>query len=163
MIYETHHWKNICDIVRNIALNHIFPYIESNNNRSKNISELFELQSAKYFTSIGIPTKSCTNDKQPDLVFLSTGEPCEIKVTSSWKNRKWMGGEYSKRNSEYILISWRYIEPVTTLFGEQPESLEFSVINTYLTQDDWEPCGKNFSGTKVTEKSLSGKKIKILV
>jgi hypothetical protein len=74
-----------------------------------------------------------------------------------------MGGEYSKRNSEYVLIAWNYTESRNTIEGIVPEVLEFSVINTYLTQDEWISCGTNFSGTKVTEKSLSEKKFKILV
>jgi hypothetical protein len=163
IVFLPEHWKNICNNVRDISLNHFFPYIKDKSVRSKLISNLFETQSAEYFNSIGIPTKSCNNDKEPDIIFTETNESCEIKVTSSWKNKAWMGGEYSKRNSEYILIAWNYTESQNTLFGVSPELLEFSVINTYLTQDEWISCGTNFSGTKVTEKSLFGKKIKILV
>jgi hypothetical protein len=162
-IFVPEHWQNICSKVRDISLNHFFPYIKDKSVRSKLISNLFETQSALYYNSIGIPTRSCNNDKEPDLIFTEANESCEIKVTSSWKNKAWMGGEYSKRNSEYILIAWNYTESHNTIEGIVPESLEFSVINTYLIQDEWVSCGTNFSGTKVTMKSLSGKKINILV
>ena len=162
-IFLPEHWVNICNKVENIALEHFFPFIKDKSVRSKLISNLFETQSAEYFNSIGIKTKPCTNDKEPDLLFVDTNESCEIKVTSSEKNKSWMGGEYSKRNSEYILISWVYRESHGSLYGVEPESLRFSVINTYITQDEWVSCGKNFSGTKITEKDLLSKKINILV
>jgi hypothetical protein len=156
------HWSNICNIIRPIALNHIFPYIKSKRVRSGVLSELFETQSAQYFNSIGISTKSCDNDSEPDLLFTEMEESCEIKVTSSSK-REWMGGKYSKRSSEYILVSWEYKETFDTLFGTEPESLKFSVINVFIDQSEWDTLGDNYYATKITSKMLDNKEIKVLV
>jgi hypothetical protein len=161
-ILTSMHWKNICDLVRPIVLEHIFPYITSKRVRSGVISELFETQSALYYNSIGITTLSCKNDTEPDLYFSDIEQPCEIKVTSSSK-REWMGNHISKKSSEYILISWDYQEETDTLFGREPEKLTFSVINVFLDKSDWMTLGEEYNGTKITSKMLDGKKVKILV
>jgi hypothetical protein len=149
-IFVPEHWQNICKRVSTIAKENIFPYVRSNRVRSGILSELFENQSAEYFTSIGIKTKSCDTDKEPDLTFVDRNQTCEIKVTSSNK-QEWMGNHVSKKNSEYVLISWKYTD-----------TLEFSVINVYLSQDDWNRLG-NYNGTKINSKTLQNKKIKVLV
>ena len=95
-ILTSFHWKNICDLVRPIVLEHIFPYIKSKRVRSGVISELFETQSALYYNSVGITTLACKNDTEPDLYFTDIEQPCEIKVTSSSK-REWMGNHISKK------------------------------------------------------------------
>jgi hypothetical protein len=160
--FSPEHWKNICNRVRNIVLVNILPYIKSNRVLSGVISELFETQSEEYFNTIGIPVRSCKNDHEPDLLFLEKNEIVEIKVTSSRK-REWMGGKYSKRSSEYVLISWEYFEACETLFGYEEENIKFSVINTYVDESDWNTLGENYYGTKITQKILEGKKIHILV
>lgn len=149
-IFVPEHWQNICEKVKAIAEENIFPYVRSKRVRSGVMSELFENQSAEYFTSIGIKTKSCDTDKEPDLTFVDRGETCEIKVTSSTK-QEWMGNHISKKNSEYILISWEYTD-----------TLKFSVINVFLNQEDWNRLG-NYNGTKINSKTLQNKKVKILV
>lgn len=161
-ILTPEHWKNICELVRPIALEHIFPYVKSKRVRSGVMSELFENQSAMYYNSIGIPTESCNNDTEPDLYFTEIDKPCEIKVTSS-TNREWMGGSLSKKSSEFILISWEYQTATDTLFGPEPESLKFSVINVFLDKDDWMTLGENYYATKITSKMLDNKKLNILV
>ena len=101
-ILTSEHWKNICELVRPIAQEHIFPFIKSKRVRSGVMSELFETQAAIYYNSIGIPTESCINDSEPDLYFTEIDKTCEIKVTSSHK-REWMGNHISKKSSEFIL------------------------------------------------------------
>jgi hypothetical protein len=161
-ILTSEHWKNICDRVEPIALNHIFPYIKSKRVRSGALSELFEIQSAAYYNSIGINTNPCKNDNEPDLFFSDIEQTCEIKVTSSGK-REWMGNHISKKSSEYILISWEYNEETDTLFGRQPEYLKFSVINVFLDKNDWMTLGEEYNGTKITSKMLDNKEINVLV
>jgi hypothetical protein len=156
------HWKNICNIVKEVALKDIFPHIKKNRVKSVILSDLFETKSSEYFNSIGIKTFCCETDMDPDLTFLDTNEVCEIKVTSSQK-QEWMGGKLSKRSAEYALISWEHIKAHSTLFGEQPEDIKFSVINVYIDQSEWNTLGENYYGTKITSKTLEGKKIKILV
>jgi hypothetical protein len=126
------------------------------------MSELFETQAAIYYNYIGIPTKSCVNDTEPDLYFTEIDKTCEIKVTSS-NNREWMGGSFSKKSSEFILISWEYQNATDTLFGPEPESLKFSVINVFLNKEDWKTLGENYYATKITSKMLDSKKLNILV
>lgn len=161
-ILTPEHWQNICELVKPIALQHIFPYIKSKRVRSGVISELFETISATYYNSVGIPTEACKNDTEPDLYFTEIDKPCEIKVTSSNK-REWMGNHISKKSSEFILISWEYKEATDTLFGTQPEDLSFCVINVFLDKDDWMTLGKEYNGTKITSKMLDKKKLNILV
>ena len=161
-ILTSEHWKNICELVRPIAQEHIFPFIKSKRVRSGVMSELFETQAAMYYNSIDIPTKSCINDTEPDLYFTEIDKTCEIKVTSS-NNREWMGGSLSKKSSEFILISWEYQKATDTLFGPEPEYLKFSVINVFLNKEDWMTLGENYYATKITSKMLDSKKLNILV
>jgi hypothetical protein len=161
-IFVPEHWQKICNNVKEIVEAHIFPFVRSKRVLSSIMSELFENQSADYFNSIGIKTKACNNDKEPDLYFIDTDSTCEIKVTSS-KNREWMGNHISKKNSEYVLISWEHIKEHGTLFGTVPENIEFSVINVFLEQSDWKTLGAEYNGTKITSKTLEGKTVKVLV
>jgi len=161
-IFVPEHWQNICQTVKEISLKNFFPFIKDKSTRSKLMSKLFETQSAEYFNSIGIKTICCENDMDPDLLFTDTNEVCEIKVTSSQK-QEWMGGKLSKRSAEYILISWEHIQEHDTLFGTVPENIEFSVINVYIDQSEWNTLGDNYYGTKITSKTLEGKTVKVLV
>lgn len=161
-IFLPEHWQNICQSVKKVALTHIFPHINKNGLRSYNMSNLFETKSAEYFNSIGIKTICCENDMDPDLLFPDTNAVCEIKVTSS-KKQEWMGGKLSKRSAEYILISWEHIKEHGTLFGTVPEDIEFSVINVFIDQSEWNTLGENYYGTKITSKTLEGKTVKVLV
>ena len=161
-IFVPKHWRNICDIVKEVALKDIFPHITKNRVKSVILSDLFETKSAEYFNSIGIKTSCCESDMDPDLMFLDTNDVCEIKVTSSRK-QEWMGGKLSKRSAEYVLISWEHIKECNTLFGIEPENMRFSVINVYIDQSEWNTLGDNYYGTKITSKTLEGKKVKILV
>ena len=67
-ILTSEHWTNICQNVTNIAL----PILKINFNtrlRSEIISSLFEIESQKYYESIGLKVKSASNDHDPDLFF----------------------------------------------------------------------------------------------
>jgi len=161
-IFVPEHWQNICRIVKEVALSDIFPHITKNRVKSVILSDLFETKSAEYFNSIGIKTMCCENDMDPDLLFTDTNEVCEIKVTSS-KKQEWMGGKLSKRSAEYILVSWEHIKEHGTLFGTVPENIEFSVINVFINQSEWNTLGDNYYGTKITSKTLEGKTVKVLV
>ena len=147
-LFENRHWNIICQNVTNKCLN-IFPDIKSKKLKSEIISNLFETQSEKYFNSIGIQTVSAASDRDPDLFFLETNKPCEIKVTGidhPIANKcKWMGGKYSKRTSDFIFVIWNYQEPRTTLYGEKDESISFSVLNCFVDENEWKviDSGKN--------------------
>ena len=156
--YEPHHWKNICGLVTEKATL-IFPHIKSNGLKSSIISNLFETQSAYYFNSIGLPTVDSKNDKDPDLIFDGV-TPCEIKVTNAkkllTKSLVWMGGEYSKRSSDFILAAWHI----------ENNDFYFLVIKTVIHMDEWERAdnGRNtFYGTKFHCNKLYDKEHEVLI
>ena len=126
--YESEHWREICRRVESIAIQ-ILPHLNRKKIKSEVISNLFETLSGEYFTSIGLPTQVASNDREPDLTF-PTG-PCEIKVTGIdhpfTARCKWMGGKYSKRNSDYIFIMWYSCI----------DEMRFSVHHCYATENDW--------------------------
>ena len=126
-------WNTICQRVTEIALP-ILPHISSNKLKSEIISNLFETQAAYYLNAI-----QAKSDREPDL--LIDGKPLEIKVTNAKNNRiksvKWMGGKYSKRTSDYILIMWNYNETNHNLFDIEPESIRYNIIKTFIDENEW--------------------------
>ena len=166
-IYYPHHWRNITRAVADIALP-IFPHIKGKKLKSEIMSNLFEAQSAKYFNSINIPTISAQNDKEPDLLF--TDFPVEIKVTGidqkTTKNAKWMGGKYSKRESDYIFVLWNYKEPITNYIIEEPENLSVAIIQCHSTIEDWKTIDNgndNYYATVMTLDRIYDKPHRILL
>lgn len=134
MVSDTVLWKTISDRVTEIALP-ILPHISRNKLRSEIISNLFETQAAEVLSN----TVSAKTDREPDLVV--DGIAKEIKVTyvrtDKIKKTKWMGGKYSKRESDYIFIMWTYQPEQSTLYGIQKERIAYNIIQTYSTESDW--------------------------
>ena len=130
-------WDIICRRVTDIALP-IFRIPFNTRLRSEIISSLFEIETAKYYKQTGHNIKNAANDQEPDLFFLDSNTPLEIKVTKSKKNIKWMGNKISKRESQFILIVWEENSPnlITSEKG-----LKFYITTVYLTPEDW--TGKN--------------------
>ena len=130
-------WQAICQEVTKTALP-ILPHLRSNKLKSEVISNLFESKSEKYFNSIGIPVRACQSDRDPDLYFIKENKSLEIKVTRSptpiMNSLKWMGGKYSKRNSEHIFIAWHYTEPTII---DPTDNITYMIAKTYVTEDDW--------------------------
>ena len=139
-MYEPEHWHQICHNVTSLAIG-IFPHIKGKKLKSEIMSNLFETQSSNYFNSIGIKTKSSVIDKDPDLFFLESNKPCEIKVTGvndpRPKSCKWMGGKYSKRTSDFIFVMWNYQEIKNTLYGQENAGLNLNVIQCYVNESEW--------------------------
>lgn len=155
--YEPHHWKQICVRVSNIAM-FLLPHLNRKKIKSEVISNLFESISGEYFNSIGINAVVASNDREPDLTF-STG-PCEIKVTGLdhpfTRKCKWMGGKYSKRNSDHIFIMWNIYN------GE----LRFSVYHCFVEESDWaivDHGKQNYYATIFESSKLLGRDYKELV
>lgn len=111
---------------------HLFPDIKRKKLKSEILSHLFETQSEKYFNSIGIQTKCCDTDKEPDLFFVNENKPCEIKVTGIdepfTKKCKWMGGKYSKRNSDYIFVIWN---------SQNENKISFCIMSCFVDESEW--------------------------
>jgi len=147
-------WKSISKMVTEKALP-ILPHIRSNKLKSEIISNLFESQSAKYFNSIGVPVQACATDREPDLFFLNEKKPVEIKVTKSdhpFTTRcKWVGGKYSKRSSDYILIVWYHTLPS---LWESESTIQYFIAKTYIEENEWIPLGENYYGTAFSNENL---------
>ena len=154
-IYQPDHWQSISKLVSDIALP-IFPHIKGKKLKSEIMSNLYETQSAKYFNSINIPTQSAQNDQEPDLLF--TNHAVEIKVSGIdhpfTKNAKWMGGKYSKRESDYIFILWHYQGTIDNYIIEEPEYLSVAIIQCHCTIDDWKTIDNDKNNYYATVMSL---------
>ena len=72
-------WDIICRRVTDIALP-IFRIPFNTRLRSEIISSLFEIETAKYYKQTGHNIKNAANDQEPDLFFLDSNTPLEIKV-----------------------------------------------------------------------------------
>lgn len=163
------HWKNIADKVTAIALP-ILPLIRSRKLRSEIISSLFESQAGLYFNSIFVPVQVCESDRDPDLVFLQSNTPLEIKVTGSdhsiANKFKWMGGKYSKRTSDYVFIAWSYQPAMNTLYGTEPETIQYFIAKTFVNENEWRTIdngNENYYATIYTTDELFQSKYEILV
>jgi len=87
--------------------------------KSELISNILEASFERVADDIQAPL----SDDMADLVV--RGENLEIKTAKT--TRVWRGGEYSKRESEYVLVS----------YDDSGDSLDWFFIYTYLTEDDW--------------------------
>jgi len=93
--------------------------------KSELISNILEAS----FESVGDNIEAPLSDDMADLVV--NGENLEIKTAKT--TRVWRGGEFSKRESEYVLVS----------YDDSGENLDWFFIYTYLTEDDWKSSGSN--------------------
>jgi hypothetical protein len=163
---ETNPWLAICDEVTKYALP-ILPHLRSNKLKSEVISNLFESKSEEYFNSIGVPVRACGSDKEPDLYFIEKEKPLEIKVTRAKslhsKRLKWMGGKYSKRNSDHVFIAWYYSEPTII---DPTSRIHYFMAQTYVNENEWKSLdnGKeNYYATVFTSDNLLNKDNQILL
>lgn len=92
--------------------------------RSELISNQFVISFEDFFRGLGynlVPEKS---DNDPDIRVIVDGiiVPIEVKVTNG---ENWRGGDYSKRGSNYILISYNF------------PRWEWYVVLVRLEEEDW--------------------------
>lgn len=168
-LFDRKHWLEISKKVFEIATP-IFPHIKGKKLKSEIISNLFETQSADYFNSIGIKTRASQNDREPDLFFEDISRPVEIKVTGIdhpfQKKIKWMGGKYSKRTSDYVLIVWHYSEDVNTLFGVEPAGFSTAIIQSFVDENEWQTVDsnkENYYATVLTTEQVFAKDYRFLL
>lgn len=156
-------------MVTEIALP-ILPHIRSRKLRSEIISNLFESQTEKYFNSISIPVLAAESDRQPDITFLNTNTPLEIKVTGSdhpiaYKLR-WMGGKYSKRTSDYVFIAWNYQPERNTLYGIEQQTINYFIVKKYVNESEWKTIdngNENYYATVYSTDELMKDSYEVLV
>lgn len=166
-MYDINDWKSICRNVASIAFP-IFPHIKKKSVRSAIISNLFETQSELYFNTKGINTKSSKNDQEPDLYFVDQNVPLELKVTGiddtiTCKTITWLGGRYSKRNSDHVFIMWKYTLP--SIMMNEPDMLSFAAIKTFVSEDDWKELSnsKDYYGLGFKSPQFDTKEYDMLV
>jgi hypothetical protein len=154
-------WQTIAKNV-SVATNKIFQYDFRTKLKSEIVSSLFVSESEKHFLSNGIKVRKDSHDHQPDLYFYDNEHSVEIKVTKNQKSIKWMGGKYSKRPAQYVLVVWE--ELTRTVYGQSGISFYISTCN--LKEDDWKSIdnGKeNYYATVFTFAELIKKCPKNLV
>ena len=160
------HWQNIANEVTTTALP-ILPHIRSRKLRSEIISSLFESKAAEYFNANDIPVRACESDRDPDLTFVTTNTPLEIKVTGSdhtiAKRFKWMGGKYSKRTSDHIFIAYCYTQP--TIIEPNP-TIKYFIAKCFVSENDWKTIdngNENYYATIFTTDDMSQRETEILI
>ena len=166
-IFNKTHWDIISKRVSEKAIV-VFPYLRDKKLKSAVLSNLFENVSAEYFTSIGIRCNPAESDKDPDLYFPKLEKPVEIKVTGldSWDSKKiaWMGGKYSKRTADFILVAWYYNDFKNSLFDDDEAEIRFYMVNTFIEQSEWNVISDDsYYATKFTSEQLKNKEYTVLL
>lgn len=87
--------------------------------KSELISNMFEASFAKVVPNTLSPCK----DNEPDLYIDNTS--LEIKTAKT--TNVWRGGEYSKRESDYLLVS----------YDDSNKDVKWFVLHSYLFESDW--------------------------
>lgn len=146
-------WNIICKRVTDLALP-IFHIPFNTRLRSEIISSLFEIETAKYYKENNTNIRNATTDQEPDLFFLDSNTPLEIKVTKAKKNIKWMGNKISKRESQFVLVIWDDVVPdlYNTNIG-----LKFYATTMYLTPSDWSSDEYSYHASFLSFKDIENK------
>ena len=115
--------------------------------KSELISNMLEASFAKVVPDVVSPFA----DSEPDLYV--KGIPLEIKTSKT--THLWRGGEYSKRPSNYLLVS----------YDDSGEDLKWFFIYTELLESDWKSSqSQNYYATTIDlNYVLSEKQYEILV
>jgi hypothetical protein len=93
--------------------------------KSELISNMLEASFSKVVPHVISPF----TDGEPDLYVM--GNPLEIKTSKT--THLWRGGEFSKRESDYLLVS----------YDDSGEDLKWFFIHTYLMESDWKSSGSS--------------------
>lgn len=115
--------------------------------KSELISNILETS----FSTIVPNVVSPKLDREPDLRIF--GRPCEIKTAKT--TCLWRGGEFSKRESDYILVS----------YDDSGVDMKWFCVHVYLTESDWKSSVSNsyYATTIDLNYVLENKEYEILV
>ena len=91
--------------------------------KSELISNMLEASFSKVVPNVISPL----SDGEPDLWVM--GKALEIKTAKT--THTWRGGEFSKRKSDYLLVS----------YDDSGDDLKWFFLHTYLTESDWKSSG----------------------
>jgi hypothetical protein len=90
------------------------------------------------------------SDSEPDL--LVSGTPLEIKTAKT--SHVWRGGEFSKRESDYLMVS----------YDDNGDELKWFFLYTYLMESDWKSSGSgNYYATTIDLNDILKKDYHLLV
>jgi hypothetical protein len=113
-------------------------------------SELISNMLEASFSSIIPGVKSPFSDNEPDLWVMET--PLEIKTAKT--SHVWRGGEFSKRESDYLMVS----------YDDNGDELKWFFLYTYLMESDWKSSGSgNYYATTIDLNDILKKDYHLLV
>jgi len=134
-VFTTELMKSSFDGVRESFKKHIEPLRLSNKLNSEIVSDLIISKIVNELRGNNISSKKGVSDNQAD--FYVDESPYEVKVSMG---KTWRGGEFSKRESEYIMI----IRNRTLI------DLRFFVVQAHLKMDDWKSSThENYYATEI--------------
>lgn len=115
--------------------------------KSELISNMLEASFSKVVPNVVSPF----SDGEPDLWV--DGNPLEIKTAKT--THTWRGGEFSKRESDYLLVS----------YDDSGEDLKWFFLHTYLMESDWKSSGSEsyYATTIDLNDVLDSKEYSILI
>jgi hypothetical protein len=93
--------------------------------KSELISNMLEASFSKVVPNVVSPF----SDGEPDLWV--KGNALEIKTAKT--THTWRGGEFSKRESDYLLVS----------YDDSGDDLKWFFLHTYLMESDWKSSGSD--------------------
>lgn len=100
--------------------------------KSELISNILEAA----FSSVISEVEAPLSDSMPDLMV--NGVPLEIKTSKT--TCVWRGGEFSKRESDYLMVS----------YDDSGEDMKWFILYTYLYERDWKSSGSgNYYATTI--------------
>ena len=103
--------------------------VDYNSLSTKLKSELISNMLETSFSKVVPNTIAPLQDSEPDLMV--KGVPLEIKTAKT--THTWRGGEFSKRESEYLLVS----------YDDTNDHLKWFFLHTFLKESDWKSSGSN--------------------
>jgi hypothetical protein len=113
-------------------------------------SELISNMLEASFSSIIPGVKSPFSDNEPDLWVMEI--PLEIKTAKT--SHVWRGGEFSKRESDYLMVS----------YDDSGDELKWFFLYTYLMESDWKSSGSgNYYATTIDLNDILKKDYHLLV
>ena len=144
--------KHLSDVITeaNIRFNIFKTVVEYSTLSTKLKSELISNMLEASFASVVPEITAPFSDNEPDLWVVST--PLEIKTAKT--THVWRGGEFSKRESDYLMVS----------YDDSGDTLKWFFLHTYLLESDWKSSGSgNYYATTVDLNDILKKDYTILV
>jgi hypothetical protein len=114
--------------------------------KSELISNMLEASFTKVVPDVVAPF----SDNEPDLWV--NGTALEIKTAKT--TYVWRGGEFSKRESDYLMVS----------YDDSGDEMKWFFLHTYLLESDWKSSGSgNYYATTIDLNDILRKDYHILV